>query len=103
MNGSMICCVRFRNEPFEITEVGLFDVHLRDPSQAYPVFRAESKERLEVLLRQDERNAHLFAVKPPAISEEEKLILEHEGQAALSEMGELIPDPDDAISQRKPL
>ena len=90
------------NEPFEITEVGLFDVHLRDPSQAYPVFRAESKERLEVLLRQDERNAHLFAVKPPAISEEEKLILEHEGQAALSEMGELIPDPDDAISQAEP-
>jgi hypothetical protein len=77
-------------------------VHLRDPSQAYPVFRAESKERLEVLLRQDERNAHLFAVKPPAISEEEKLILEHEGQAALSEMGELIPDPDDAISQAEP-
>ena len=90
------------NRPFEITEVGLFDVHLRDPSQAYPVFRAESKERLEVLLRQDERNAHLFAVKPPAISEEEKLILEHEGQAALSEMGELIPDPDDAISQAEP-
>ena len=90
------------NKPFEITEVGLFDVHLHDPSQAYPVFRAESKERLEVLLRQDERNAHLFAVKPPAISEEEKLILEHEGQAALSEMGELIPDPDDAISQAEP-
>ena len=90
------------NKPFEITEVGLFDVHLRDPSQAYPVFRAESKERLEVLLRQDERNAHLFAVKPPAISEEEKLILEHEGQAALSEMGELIPNPDDAISQAEP-
>ena len=90
------------NKPFEITEVGLFDVHLRDPSLAYPVFRAESKERLEVLLRQDERNAHLFAVKPPAISEEEKLILEHEGQAALSEMGELIPDPDDAISQAEP-
>ena len=90
------------NEPFEITEVGLFDVHLRNPSQAYPVFRAESKERLEVLLRQDERNAHLFAVKPPAISEEEKLILDHEGQAALSEMGELIPDPDDAISQAEP-
>ena len=90
------------NKPFEITEVGLFDVHLRDPSQAYPVFRAESKERLEVLLRQDERNAHLFAVKPPAISEEEKLILDHEGQAALSEMDELIPDPDDAISQAEP-
>ena len=87
------------NKPFEITEVGLFDVHLRDPSQAYPVFRAESKERLEVLLHRDDRNAHLFAVKPPAMSNEEKLILEHEGQAALSEMGELIPAPDDTVSR----
>ena len=134
------------NKPFEITEVGLFDVHLRDPSQTYPVFRAESKERLEVLLHQDERNAHLFTTEapqqpttkpvafypagkthlpydieiqtlhipelehdqpaaeptepePPAMSEKERLILENEGQAALSEMGELIPDPNDAISQ----
>ena len=104
------------NKPFEITEVGLFDVHLRDPLQAYPVSRAESKERLATLLRRDERNAHLFATEvsepehdppaaepaepePPAMSNEEKLILEHEGQAALSEMGELIPAPDDAISQ----
>ncbi len=48
------------NKPFEITEVGLFDVHLLDPSQVYPIFRAESKERLATLLRWDERNAHLF-------------------------------------------
>ena len=33
------------------------------------------------------------------MSEEEKLILEHEGQAALSEMGEFTPNPDDVISQ----
>ena len=139
------------NKPFEITEVGLFDVHLRDPSQAYPIFRVESKERLSALLRRDERNAHLFAAgvseqeqpatkpvvfypadkthlpydiviqtlhipeperdapsaepaepEPPAMSEEERLILEHEGQAALSEMGEFVPDPDDAISQAEP-
>lgn len=85
------------NKPFEITEVGLFDVHLRDPSQAYPVFRAESKERLEVLLRQDERNAHLFAVKPPALSEEEKLILEHEGQEDMKTL-EAHPHPTDGFA-----
>ena len=34
------------NKPFEITEVGLFDVHLRDPSQTYPIFRVEGKELL---------------------------------------------------------
>ena len=36
---------------------------------------------------------------PPVMSEEERLVLEHEGRAALSEMGEFVPDPDDAISQ----
>ena len=41
---------------FEITEIGRFDVQLRDPSLAYPIFRAESKERLMQLLQQDERN-----------------------------------------------
>ena len=39
------------NKPFEITEVGLFDVHLRDPSQTYPIFRVEGKELLPALLR----------------------------------------------------
>ena len=36
---------------------------------------------------------------PPVMSEEERLVLEHEGRAALSEMGEFVPDPDDAILQ----
>ena len=37
--------------------------------------------------------------EPPAMSEEEALILEQEGRAAFSEMGEFVPDFDDAISQ----
>ncbi len=37
--------------------------------------------------------------EPPAMSEEEALILEQEGRAALSETGEFVPDFDDAISQ----
>ena len=37
--------------------------------------------------------------EPPAMSEEEVLLLEQEGRAALSEMGEFVPDFDDAISQ----
>ena len=35
------------------------------------------------------------------MSEDEALILEQEGRAALSEMGEFVPDFDDAISQAK--
>ena len=37
--------------------------------------------------------------EPPAMSDEERLILEQEGRTALSEMGEFVPDFDDAISQ----
>ena len=44
------------NTAFEITEVGLFDIKLRDPTLSYPIFRAESKERLMELLQHDERN-----------------------------------------------
>ena len=42
---------------FEITNIGLFDIELRDPTLYYPVFRAESKERFEQLLKLDSRNA----------------------------------------------
>lgn len=41
---------------FIIEDIGRFNVHLRDPSLAYPISRAESKERFEQLLRRDERN-----------------------------------------------
>ena len=37
--------------------------------------------------------------EPPVMSEEEALVLEHEGRAALSEMGEFVPDFENAISQ----
>ena len=37
-------------KPFIIEDIGLFDVHLRDPSAVYPVSRAESKERFAALL-----------------------------------------------------
>lgn len=45
---------------FEITNIGLFDVQLRDPSLAYTIFRAESKERLMGLLHHDERNQSIL-------------------------------------------
>ena len=44
------------DKPFEITDIGTSDVQLRDPALAYPIFRAESRENFESLLRQDSRN-----------------------------------------------
>jgi len=43
-------------KPFEITDIGTSDVQLRDPALAYPIFRAESRENFERLLRRDSRN-----------------------------------------------
>ncbi|QNK40241.1 DEAD/DEAH box helicase family protein [Caproicibacter fermentans] len=47
------------NKPFEITEIRDSDVQLRDPSLAYPIFRAESLENFERLLRRDSRNGSI--------------------------------------------
>ena len=44
------------NKPFEITGIGSSDVQLRDPVLSYPIFRAESRENFESLLRRDSRN-----------------------------------------------
>jgi hypothetical protein len=45
------------NKPFEITEIGSSDIQLRAPSLAYPIFRSESRENFENLLRRDSRNS----------------------------------------------
>ena len=44
------------NKPFEITGIGISDVQFRDPALTYPIFRAESRENFESLLRRDSRN-----------------------------------------------
>ena len=52
------------NTTFEITEVSALNVQLRDPALRYPVFRAESRENFERLLRRDERNAAMTDFLP---------------------------------------
>ena len=66
-------------------EYGLYDVEIR-------TLRFDEPEH-------DPPSAEPAEPEPPAMSEEEALLLEQEGRAALSEMGEFVPDPDDAISQ----
>lgn len=50
---------------FEITDIGMFDVQLRDTTLLYPIFRSESKERFERLLQLDERNDRFFREPEP--------------------------------------
>ena len=47
------------NKPFEITDIGISDVQLRDPALSYPIFRVESRENFESLLRRDSRNGSI--------------------------------------------
>ena len=44
---------------FEITDINLFDVQLVDPTLPLPLIRSESRDRFELLLRQDTRNGHI--------------------------------------------
>ena len=54
---------------FIIQEIGLFDIHLSDPTLSYPIDRTESKERFDALLKKDQRNAHLFESNKPVLRE----------------------------------
>lgn len=44
------------NGAFEIEQIGMFDIHLRDLSAVYPISRAINKQNFEAMLRRDERN-----------------------------------------------
>ena len=44
---------------YVIEDISLFDVQLRDPTQAYPVLRSEPKDRFMAALLRDTRNSHI--------------------------------------------
>ncbi len=49
---------------YEIYGIGLLDVDLQDPAQAYPILRSEPIERFETLLWQDSRNSYITEFLP---------------------------------------
>ncbi|MCH5278359.1 MAG: DEAD/DEAH box helicase family protein [Christensenellaceae bacterium] len=56
--------VYLEDKLFEITEVGDFNVQLRDPTMYYPIFRSEGKAWFERLLQQDDRNGGITEFLP---------------------------------------
>lgn len=52
--------VYLEDTPFVITQIGLFNVQLQDPSLRYPILRSENRENFLRLLARDERNAAYF-------------------------------------------
>ena len=53
-------------KPFVIEDVGIFDVHLRDPSLLYPVSRSESKENFARLLERYPQPTADYTTEPVA-------------------------------------
>ena len=51
--------VYLEDTAYEITAVRRYDVELLDPTQAYPIFRAENKGRFEIALYRDPRNSFI--------------------------------------------
>lgn len=77
------------NKPFTITEVGTFNVQLSDPALSYPIFRAESRENFERLLRLDQRNGAITEFLPAdLISSNEDLLDALTGEGGLLSLRE---------------
>ncbi|MBQ6431710.1 MAG: N-6 DNA methylase [Oscillospiraceae bacterium] len=53
-------------KPFVIEDVGIFDVHLRDPSLLFPVARSESKENFALLLERYPQPTADYTTEPVA-------------------------------------
>ena len=70
--------VFLEGEPYNITRIGTFNVELLPPGMVYPIYRAESKENFERILRQDERNTRFASGAEPkntvVVSEPEHFI-----------------------------
>lgn len=81
--------------PFVIEAKSAFGVQLRDPSQRYPIFRAESLPRFERLLAADERNAHFLPAAETALR---NIVLDL--SASASEQREPAPEPPAAENFR---
>ena len=81
--------------PFAIEAKSAFGVQLRDPSQRYPIFRAESLPRFERLLAADERNAHFLPAAKTALR---NTVLDL--SASASEQREPAPEPPAAENFR---
>ena len=80
---------------FVIEAKSAFGVQLRDPSQRYPIFRAESLPRFEQLLAADERNAHFLPAAETALR---NIVLDL--SASASEQREPAPEPPAAENFR---
>ena len=72
--------VYLENQEYQITELRADTVQLLPSGMAYPIFRAESRERFETLLREDARNEALtefLPINPDTADQDLRDVLAH--------------------------
>ena len=80
---------------FEITEINVFDIQLRDPTLYYPIFRSENKAQFERMLQQDQRNGGITEFLPAELD-----IADTDLQDVLTGEGGLLAQRDKEIISR---
>ena len=86
--------VYLENQEYQITELRADTVQLLPSGMAYPIFRAESRERFETLLREDARNeaiTEFLPINPDTADQDLRDVLAHgligaPDQAEISEL-----------------
>ena len=87
--------VYLENQEYQITELRADTVQLLPSGMAYPIFRAESRERFETLLREDARNEALtefLPINPDTADQDLRDVLAHGliGAPDKAEISELL-------------
>ena len=87
--------VYLENQEYQITELRADTVQLLPSGMAYPIFRAESRERFETLLREDARNeaiTELLPINPDTADQDLRDVLAHGliGAPDKAEISELL-------------
>ena len=87
--------VYLENQEYQITELRADTVQLLPSGMAYPIFRAESRERFETLLREDARNeaiTEFLPINPDTADQDLRDVLAHDliGAPDKAEISELL-------------
>ena len=87
--------VYLENQEYQITELRADTVQLLPSGMAYPIFRAESRERFETLLREDARNeaiTEFLPINPDTADQDLRDVLAHGliGAPDRAEISELL-------------
>ena len=87
--------VYLENQEYQITELRADTVQLLPSGMAYPIFRAESRERFETLLREDARNeaiTEFLPISPDTADQDLRDVLAHGliGAPDKAEISELL-------------